>query len=102
MGMMERVLLGVACSLMVVLALLIVFSEKGLRDRMVLERELRQIRRDITIIEEENREIVRRIGRLKHDAAYIEHLARHGLEMAARQEYVFRVRETPKGKDADE
>ncbi|MFH1152244.1 MAG: septum formation initiator family protein [Pseudomonadota bacterium] len=98
MGLMERLLLGMSCLMMAGLLLLIVFSEKGGRDWLVLDRELKQVHRDIVIIEQENREIVRRITRLKQDPLYIEHLARHELEMAAQDELVFRTRDQNKGK----
>jgi cell division protein FtsB len=99
MGLLERLLLVASILVMGGLMMLSYNSEKGIRDWMLLDRELKQIRRDIAIIGEESTEIVRRINRLKQDPVYIEHLARHELEMTAQNELVFRIRETPRGKN---
>lgn len=92
MGVMERFFVSVSCGLMIVLLVLIFFSEKGVQDWMGFNAEKRRIERENASVERENQELSRKIERLKQDLGYIEHIARHELEMVAEGELVFRFR----------
>jgi len=92
MGSMARFVVVVSCGLMLVVLGLIFFSEKGVRDWMTFTAEKQRIERENDLVKQENRELARKIERFKQDIGYIEHVARHELEMVADDELVFRFR----------
>jgi len=92
MGLFEKILFTVSFSVMILLLVLSVYSEKGIKDLLYLDIEEKRLEKENVELEKENMEIVRKIVRLKQDMGYIEHVARHELEMAAEDELVFRVR----------
>ncbi len=89
--MIERALLGVSFSILLLLLAMIIFSENGIKDRLLLNDHENQIIYENNRLDAENQELARKISRLKKDKNYIEHIARHELDMAAEDEVVFRV-----------
>lgn len=92
MSPFEKSLLWVSATVMVLLMVLIVYSENGLRDWMELRKEEVMIRKATQEIKAQNLELARRIERLKQDLDYIEHVARHDLEMVKQDELIFKFR----------
>ncbi|MFO7751140.1 MAG: septum formation initiator family protein [Desulfobacteraceae bacterium] len=90
--MTQRIVLVAVVLGMVFISLLIVYSENGLKDLLALYREEERICETNRQLEAENRKLVRQVKRLKQDMDYIEHLARHELGMAGREELVFKSR----------
>ena len=85
---------------MVIFALmgLICFSDKGLMDM----RRMKTIKADIeqknAEIQAENKELYRKINRLKTDMSYIENIARQEMGMVGEQDVVLKFKEKAHGK----
>ncbi len=80
----------------VVLAIIIVFTiigENGLVDVIRLSKERERIVLKKKALEEENRELVRKIELLKRDNRYIEEVARRELGMIGKDEMLYIIEE---------
>lgn len=85
---------------LVVLAAWMVWGDNGFRSLVVLREEKERILEKTREIEAENRGIEKIIARLQHDGTYIEHLAKHGLGLARKEELIFRfASHAPASKD---
>ncbi len=93
MGHLEKIAYAVSFSIMITLLFLMVYSENGVLDWLTLRSEATNIEIENQKLAEENRERVRKIERLKQDMGYIEHIARHELGMAKKDELIFKFRE---------
>lgn len=78
---------------MVVILFMIVYSENGFNDWLYLKHEVQSIENANKKLDLANRELARTIERLKTDIGYIEHVARHELGMAGKNELVFRFKD---------
>lgn len=87
----QKTMAAVIALVMISIALLIVYTENGLKDLFLLYREEKLILARNKTIEQENRALAVRIMRLKKDMDFIEHLARHELGMAGKDELVFKI-----------
>jgi len=82
------------------LAVWMVWGDNGFRSLAGLREEKERIQEKTREIEVENRGIEKIIARLQHDATYIEHLAKHGLGLARKEEIIFRfASHAPASKD---
>jgi len=91
-GLIQRIGVVAVVLGMVFISFLIVYSENGLKDLLALYRQEERICETNRQLGAENRKLVRQVKRLKQDMDYIEHLARHELGMAGREELVFKSR----------
>ncbi len=90
MVMIEKTIFYLAIVLMVLILFGIYFSENGIRDYEQLTWKQADVLSRIQIVRQENKAIEKQILRLKQDAAYIKHLARHEHGMAAPDELIFK------------
>ncbi len=74
-------------------ALLAVFGDRGLIDLYRLARERDGIVNYITVLDEKNTEIEKRIKLLKTDERYIELIAKKELGMIGRNEVIYKIKE---------
>ena len=81
------------------LLFLILKSENGLMDLLDLRSEIKIIETKNSQLREKNTDLARKIKRLKHDMKYIEHIARHELGMAAKDELIIRPKIEKKQND---
>lgn len=72
---------------------LILFSDKGFMDLKKLQRVKATIVCENAEVEMENKELYRKINRLKSDPAYIENIARQEMGMVGENDVVLKFRE---------
>ncbi len=89
MVMIEKTIFYLALVLMVLILFVMYFSENGIRDYDQLTLKQAHVLSRIQITRQENKAIEKQILRLKQDAAYIKHLAKHEHGMAAPDELIF-------------
>ena len=96
--MSVKELFGVSSALFVLIAMvvLILFSEKGFNDLKKLHLVKAEIEAKNGDIDRDNKEIERKIKRLKEDAAYIETIARQELGMVGKRDVVLTFKEKKK------
>lgn len=90
---MEKTIYILATSVMVILAFLILYGKNGFMDGNRLRLQEQSIINENIAITDANRVLERKVGRLKSDLGYIEHIARHELGMVAKDELVFRFQD---------
>ncbi|MBF0468210.1 MAG: septum formation initiator family protein [Desulfamplus sp.] len=90
---MEKTIYFTIISVMVILAFLILYGKNGFMDVNRLKLQEESIIGENMAIDEANRVLERKVGRLKSDLGYIEHIARHELGMVATDEFVFRFQD---------
>ena len=78
------------------MVVLILFSEKGFNDLKKLHLVKAEIEAKNGDIDRDNKEIERKIKRLKEDAAYIETIARQELGMVGKRDVVLTFKEKKK------
>ena len=69
---------------------LIVFSGNGIVDYRELLRKEKDVLSQIEQVEQENRKLAGEINKIKTDAEYLNHLARHEYNMVEEGEFVFK------------
>ena len=84
---------------MIIFALmgLICFSDKGLMDMRQMNAIKADIERKNVEIQVENKELYRKINRLKTDMSYIENIARQEMGMVGEEDVVLKFKDMPKG-----
>ena len=87
---MEKTMGWCAMGLLSILVFFIFYGDNGYWDQRALRFRNKSIMLENQKIDTENREIERKIHRLKTDLGYIEHIARHDLGMLAEDELIFR------------
>lgn len=92
MSSKQKILFSIAMSVIFLMLLLIIFDNNGLADLNVLK-----IKRESLVIKNralarENLFLCRKIDRLKHDAEFIENVARQELGMIGKDEVIFKLR----------
>ncbi len=87
---MEKPMGWCAMAVLSILVFLIFYGENGYWDQRALRFRNEAIMLENQKIDAENREIERKIHRLKTDLGYIEHIARHDLGMLAEDELILR------------
>lgn len=90
MSFRQKVLLGLCLAVIAVLLFLIAYGANGLMDLSELKRERDLVVEKKEAVAEENERLVRMIGRLRNDPAYIESMARHKLKMIGEDEVVYK------------
>lgn len=90
---MEKIIYTTVISVMVILAFLILYGKNGFMDGNRLRLQEESIINENIAINDANRVLERKVGRLKSDLSYIEHIARHELGMVAKDELVFRFQD---------
>jgi len=90
--MIQKGILSTAVFVMVFIAFMIVYSDNGIKDLFSLYREEQQIVLENKRLEARNRTLAKKVIRLKKDLDYIEHIARHRLGMAKRDELVIKFK----------
>lgn len=78
--------------LMLGLVGLILFGQNGYLDYLRLKAQKEALAADNQAAQEDNQLLRRRVDRLDHDKAYIEHIARKELGMIAADEIVFKFK----------
>lgn len=96
---MERTLYITVIVAMIILGFLILYGKNGFMDGRRLRLQEETIINENSAINDTNKVLERKVGRLKSDLGYIEHIARHELGMVGKDELVFRFQEieTDKG-----
>lgn len=72
---------------------MIFIGDKGLRDLNAMKEELRTLKAENEVLQQENIEMHRKIQRLKEDPEFIENIAREKFKMIGKDEIVFKFRE---------
>jgi cell division protein FtsB len=67
-----------------------VFGENGLADLNRKQSRLEKIRTENDRLEKENRDLYRRVSRMKTDPVYLEHVIRHQLSVVGSDQIVFK------------
>lgn len=88
-------ILGVSGAFLILIAMigLIFFSDKGIMDMKSLLSVKAEVEERNAEIDRENKEIARKINRLKKDPEYIESIARHELGMVGKNDVVLTFKE---------
>jgi len=73
------------------LAILITFGNRGVIDNYFMSKRLQTLHAENQAIEEENKELKRKILLLRNDLAYIESIARNELGMVKKGDVVYRL-----------
>jgi len=73
------------------LALLITFGNRGVIDNYFMSKRLHALHAENQAIEEENKELKRKILLLRNDLGYIETIARNDLGMVKEGDVVYRL-----------
>ena len=84
------IVIGVA---LFILALLVYLAPYGIRDYLVMRKDLALVNKEISTLKEQNQELRDEISHLKSDTNYIEMVARKKLGMLKKNEMVFEVPE---------
>lgn len=82
-------------ALVVVLSLVLVYSDQGFRSLFRLKHEKMEIEQANQELAEENRRLMLKIDRIKKDPRYIEDEARKKLGLVRPDETIFRLQEEP-------
>lgn len=78
---------------MIILGFLILYGKNGFMDGRSLRLQEETIINENSAINDTNKVLERKVGRLKSDLSYIEYIARHELGMVGKDELVFRFQE---------
>ena len=90
MGRIEKIGFYLSLLFMGLFLVYIFFSTHGIQDYRKLFRQKASVFTQIDIVKQENRQIENQIVRLKQDAEYIRHLAKHEQGMAEPDELIFK------------
>lgn len=90
MGRIEKIGFYLTLLFMGLFLVYIFFSVHGIQDYRQLNRQKASVLTQINIVQQENRQLENQIVRLKQDAEYIRHLAKHEQGMAAPDELIFK------------
>jgi cell division protein FtsB len=86
MSMGRYILVGV----LLFMGMLIVFGEKGLTDYFSQKGRMQALKKENSIIQQENDSLRKKIVRLQNDPRYIESIARSDLGMVKKGDIVYR------------
>ena len=90
--------LGILC---VILGLILLYSNRGFLHLKRLDQERNYLEAVNKDLEAQNRQLMMKIDRIKHDLRYIEDVARKKLGLIRPDEQIFRLKDDP-GSDPDE
>ena len=90
MSIFEKTGFILAGLLILILLALIVFSDNGIVDYGKLTQKEKDVLAQIQIVEQENQKLAGEINKIKTDAEYLNHLARHEYNMVEEGEFVFK------------
>ena len=91
-------IVGISAIILIVAMMgLICCSDKGLFDMQRMKIIKADIDRKNTEIKMENKELYRKINRLKTDMSYIENIARQEMGMVGEADVVLKFKDTPNG-----
>jgi cell division protein FtsB len=86
----QMIPLSVTILILVSLLFFILFSEHGLTDLNILQKEKTQLIIENQALDQQNRALSSEIDRLKHDPEYIESIARQELGMVGEDEVILK------------
>ena len=86
----QMIPLSVTVLILVSLLFFILFSEHGLTDLNILQKEKTQLIIENQALDQQNRALSSEIDRLKHDPEYIESIARQELGMVGEDEVILK------------
>ncbi len=90
MTKVEKTAVYISIAIIIALIFLIVFSDQGYFDYKALKTKKNIISEQAFEVQRENRKLENEIQRLKTDAEYIKHLAKHEHDMAEPEELIFK------------
>ena len=90
MTVLEKSGLYLCVGVIIGLLLFIIFADHGLVDYKKLKAKERQVAAQSLLIEKKNRILEAEIEKLKSDAEYIKHVAKHEYEMVEKDEIIFK------------
>ncbi len=88
----SKILYGLAVGLLLWLAGMIIFGQNGYLDYRALENKKQRLVSENRAAAETNRDLRRKVVRLKNDSDYIEYVARKELGMVDRDALIYRFR----------
>ena len=90
MTLLEKSGFYLSICLVIVLLFFIIFAKHGAIDYKAMKSKEKQVIRQSAGIMEKNRSLENEIEKLKTDAEYIKHVAKHEYEMAEEGEIIFK------------
>ena len=101
MSIVEKIAFISAGLLIVILLGLIVFSDNGIVDYKKLTKKEKKVLSQIQMVEQQNQRLAGEVNKIKTDAEYLKHLARHEYNMVEEEEFLFKDRPENKAKDKE-
>jgi cell division protein FtsB len=99
MKIRKKPLLLLMLAFVLILGVLVVFGERGILQRLHLQRELGRIKAANVKMAEENRKLKEEVRRLQTERKYIEEIARKELGMVKEGEMIYQFDTTGRNKE---